>query len=192
MLWPEREQLLVSLVVKVLLESVGRSGTVDPETGIPNGLGLARRLQTSHKAEAEHSMLVVAAVLLAGVDDARKALGYRVGTELLRRVVEDVGQVVSPNTLIARGRRGRTGRRPDSEDSEWSRRETEGDDGHPGGSAPREALAAGDRLADVLVQTISAGRYLIERVEVRLRAHVGLAYGTDSSIDPRSSCAGPR
>ena len=94
--------LLVSLVVKVLLESVGRSGTVDPETGIPNGLGLARRLQTSHKADAEQSMLVVAAVVLAGVDDARKALGYRVGTELLRRVVEDVGQVVSPNTLIAR------------------------------------------------------------------------------------------
>ena len=44
--------LLVSLVVKVLLESIGRSGTVDPETGIPNGLGLARRLQTSHKADA--------------------------------------------------------------------------------------------------------------------------------------------
>ncbi len=94
--------LLVSLVVKVLLESIGRSGTVDPETGIPNGLGLARRLQTSHKADAEHSMLIVAAVVLAGVDDARKALGYRVGTELLRRVVEDLGQVVSPKTLIAR------------------------------------------------------------------------------------------
>ena len=94
--------LLVSLVVKVLLESIGRSGTVDPETGIPNGVGLARRLQTSHKADAEQSMLIVAAVVLAGVDDARKALGYRVGTELLRRVVEDLGQVVSPNTLIAR------------------------------------------------------------------------------------------
>ena len=175
--------LLVSLVVKVLLESIGRSGTVDPETGIPNGLGLARRLQTSHKAEAEHSMLVVAAVLLAGVDDARKALGYRVGTELLRRVVENVGQVVSPNTLIAR-----------VEGDELVVVQTvkltglptapSGDNAELNGPAPREAQAAGDRLADVLVQTISAGRYLIDRVEVRLRAHVGLAYGTDSSIDP--------
>ena len=47
-------------------------------------------------------MLIVAALVLAGVDDARKALGYRVGTELLRRIVEDLGQVVSPHTLIAR------------------------------------------------------------------------------------------
>ena len=34
------------------------------------------------------------------------------------------------------------------------------------------------------MRTVSAGRYLIDRVEVRLRAHVGLAFGTDSSIDP--------
>ena len=34
------------------------------------------------------------------------------------------------------------------------------------------------------MRTVSAGRYLIDRVEVRLRAHVGLAFGTDSSVDP--------
>jgi EAL domain-containing protein (putative c-di-GMP-specific phosphodiesterase class I)/GGDEF domain-containing protein len=177
--------LLVSLVVKVLLESVGRSGTVDPETGIPNGLGLARRLQTSHKAEAEHSMLVVAAVLLAGVDDARKALGYRVGTELLRRVVEDLGQVVSPTTLVAR-----------VEGDELVVVQTvkvasgppvgTGTDTHGDGegSAPPEAQRAGDLLAYELARTVAAGRYLIDRVEVRLRAHVGLAFGTDPSVDP--------
>ena len=175
--------LLVSFVVKVLLESVGRSGTVDPETGIPNGLGLARRLQTSHKAEAEQSMLVVAAVVLAGIDDARKALGYRVGIELLRRVVEDVGQVVSPNTLIARVE-GDELVVVQTVKLQNGRPAAAGDDAHPDGSAPPEVQLAGDRLADALVQTISAGRYLIDRVEVRLRAHVGLTFGIDSSIDP--------
>ena len=188
--------LLVSLVVKVLLESVGRSGTVDPETGIPNGLGLARRLQTSHKAEAEHSMLVVAAVLLAGIDDARKALGYRVGTELLRRVVEDVGQVVSPNTLIARVEgdelvvvqtvKVTSGPLATGGDA------TARDNGQPDGWAPPEAQAAGDRLADVLVQTIGAGRYLIDRVEVRLARMSDWPTGPIRPSIPPSSCAGPR
>ena len=174
--------LLVSLVIKVLLESVGRSGTVDPETGIPNGLGLARRLQTSHKANAEHSMLVVAAVLLAGVDDARKALGYRVGTELLRRVVEDVGQVVAPDTLIAHVEGDELVLVQNVEVGES--RQTRIVNGEQPDAVPPEALLAGDRLAADLVRTISAGRYLINRVEVRLRAHVGLAFGTDPSIDP--------
>jgi EAL domain-containing protein (putative c-di-GMP-specific phosphodiesterase class I)/GGDEF domain-containing protein len=119
-------------------------------------------------------MLVVAAVLLAGVDDARKALGYRVGTELLRRVVEDVGQVVSPNTLISR-----------VEGDELVVVQTVALSGaRHTDDIPPEARLAGDRLAEDLVRTISAGRYLIDRVEVRLRAHVGLAFGIDASVDP--------
>ncbi len=37
---------------------------------------------------------VVATVVLEGIGNAREALGYQVGTELLRRAVEDLGQVL--------------------------------------------------------------------------------------------------
>ena len=73
-------------------------GTVDPETGTPNGLGMVRRLDERDQAIP---MLVVCS-LVRGIDSAREALGYQAGTELLRRAVEDVGQVLPANATIGR------------------------------------------------------------------------------------------
>jgi len=159
-----------SLTVHVLTRSVWRSGSIDPDTGLPNGIGLAHRISSGRRSGVGAPAFIVAAVYLAGVDDARQALGYRVGSELLRRAVEDLGQVVPVDTVITR---------------------VEGDelvvthelgpelahdlDG-PLGEAPESVLAAGRALARNLASAISAGRYLVDRVEVSLRAHVGLVF----------------
>jgi predicted signal transduction protein with EAL and GGDEF domain len=134
---------------------------VDPDTGVPNGFGLAQQM-----AAQERTSFVVAAVALDGIGNAREALGYQVGTELLRRAVEDLGQVLPSESVIGR---------------------VDGDelvvimplDPEDGGTGPTEAPAAvvrrGRALADDLVQAIGAGRYLVGDVEVILRAHVGLS-----------------
>ena len=41
-------------------------------------------------------------IRLEGIADARGALGYEVGTELLKRAVEDLGQVLPAATFIGR------------------------------------------------------------------------------------------
>jgi hypothetical protein len=81
--------LSVSATVRVLMISLWRGGSVDPDTGLPNGVGLAQRL-SSRSGSDGNAAFVMATVQLAGVDDARQALGYQVGTELLRRAVEDL------------------------------------------------------------------------------------------------------
>jgi len=78
----------VAVVAAYLASSARRHGVVDPDTGLPNGFGLARRLA----GRASDSPLVVAVVVLGGLAEVREALGYQVGTELLRRIVEDIGQ----------------------------------------------------------------------------------------------------
>ena len=83
--------------------SVWRSGTVDPDTGLPNGIGLARRFSARDEPGSPRAFFV-ATVHLAGIDDARQALGYRVGIELLRRAVEDLGQVVPARRSSAASR----------------------------------------------------------------------------------------
>ncbi|MGA8680131.1 MAG: hypothetical protein WB592_06585 [Acidimicrobiales bacterium] len=94
--------LSASLTVHVLTRSVSRSGSVDPDTGLPNGIGLAQRISSGRASGRSPAGFVVAAVYLAGVDDARQALGYRVGAELFRRAVEDLGQIVPAATTISR------------------------------------------------------------------------------------------
>ncbi len=83
--------------VVVLGRSARRHDTVDPDTGLPNGFGVAQRL-----ADRGDTAFVVAAVVLDGIGTAREALGYQVGSELLRRAVEDLGQVLPSESLIGR------------------------------------------------------------------------------------------
>ncbi len=144
---------VVPLTVLLLARSARRHDSVDADTGLPNGFGLARRLR-----ERDQTALVVAAVCLGGIGDAREALGYQVGTELLRRAVEDLGQVLPSGALLGR---------------------VEGDElvvalavDPTTAPAPDEA---GRFLADTLVEAISSGRYLVGTIEVSLRAHVGLS-----------------
>ncbi len=184
--------LSVSATVRVLMISLWRGGSVDPDTGLPNGIGLAQRLSAGGGAaggdargratrdRSESSVaFVMATVQLAGVADARQALGYRVGTELLRRAVEDLGQVVPADTVIARVEADELvlTRALSSEDMADSVA-TNGapDDGGGPGGIPTAAVEAGQALARDLVGAIESGRYLVDGVEVLLRAHVGLVF----------------
>ena len=154
--------VLTASVSTLLLSRPGRrGGTVDPDTGLPNGFGLAERME----AISESSGVTVAAVVLDGISGAREALGYPVGSELLRRAVEDLGQGLPADTVIGR---------------------VEGDElvvldpfarnvGAVPASRPADAERRARALAGTLSRSIQSGRYLIAGVEVSMRAHVGLA-----------------
>ena len=143
--------LTSSLTVSMLTGAARRRGTTDPDTGLPNGFGLQDLVD-----RRPHEKLVVAAIALRGVREAREALGYQAGTELLRRAVEDLGQVLPSSARIAR---------------------IDGDDLvviEPLGRRA-DADAAGAQLANTLIAGVGAGRYMIGEIEVALGAHVGLA-----------------
>ncbi|MEZ5259756.1 MAG: EAL domain-containing protein, partial [Ilumatobacteraceae bacterium] len=108
--------------------------------------------------------MAIAAIVLRGLDEAREALGYQVGAELLRRAVEDLGQVMHADALIAR---------------------TDGDElvvAQPiDPSLDVDAVASA--LAAELIDGIGAGRYVVSGIEVSLRAHVGLAIAPDDAVE---------
>ncbi len=155
-----------SLAVWFLTSTAKRKGTFDPDTGLPNGAGLARRVQR----RIEEPMVVVAVTRLEGVLDAREALGHEVGTELLRRAVEDIGQVLPSGAFIGR---------------------VDGDElvviaGVRSPVGPTTELEAHERayeLAGTLNGAVSAGRYLVGEIEVLLRTHIGLAIAPSDGTD---------
>ncbi len=157
--------------VLVLIRSARRHDTVDPDTGLPNGFGLAQQL-----AARDRTTFVVAAVVLDGIGNAREALGYQVGTELLRRAVEDLGQILPSESVIGRVDGDELvvtmALPPPVGETDDSRIEV-----------PVAVVRRGGALADDLVRAVSAGRYLVGDIEVTLRAHVGLSLapwdGTD-------------
>lgn len=191
--------LSVSATVRVLMVSLWRGGSVDPDTGLPNGIGLAQRLSSRARGEGPVAF-VMATVQLAGVDDARQALGYQVGTELLRRAVEDLGQVVPSDTVIARVEADELvlTRALLSEDiAEAVGTNIAEEREVRRGDVPLAAVGAGQALARDLVGAIESGRYLVDGVEVLLRAHVGLVFspwdGTDvAELVRRSSLSARR
>jgi diguanylate cyclase len=153
-----------SFVVALLMRSTRSLGTLDPETGLPNGLGIAQRL--SHRDVA--APLVVVAVVLRGIDSAQEALGFQAGSELLRRAVEDIGQVLPSDAII-----GRIGDElvvvqpvadgslsPDEQRAEL---------------VPERAVEVARSLALTVGRAINAGRYFLDGVEVSLHAHAGLS-----------------
>jgi EAL domain-containing protein (putative c-di-GMP-specific phosphodiesterase class I)/GGDEF domain-containing protein len=152
----------VEAIVLLLARSARRHDTIDPDTGLPNGFGLA--VAVSRRAESQ--TLVVAVIRISGLNDAREALGWVVGTELLRRAVEDLGRVLPQGATIGR---------------------VEGDEivvvlaledvtvDAGGGGRLDDAVHAAGILATDLGQVVNSGRYLVNDVEVGLRAHVGTA-----------------
>jgi len=144
--------------VLFLVRTASRQGSFDPDTGLPNGIGLSRRLGNAQSSRS----FVVAVVRLDGVNDAREALGYEVGTELLRRAVEDLGQVLPPATFIGR---------VDGDELVVTAGLDSGR--HSSQRSHREAEAI--TLAGTLASAIAGGSYLVGDIEVTLRAHVGLA-----------------
>jgi len=161
--------LACASVVRLLTASAWSRGAIDPETGTMNGLGLAARLGGGAGAFGGDEQLVLAVVHLAGLEDARQALGYQIGTELLRRAVEDLGQVVPAGALIARVEA--------DELVVASRCGTGAVAGGAGqGTVPEELVGAGFALSSDLARAIEAGRYLVNGVEVSLSGHVGLVF----------------
>jgi predicted signal transduction protein with EAL and GGDEF domain len=143
------------LAVGLLVQAARRQRATDPETGLLNGSGLADRLRAWTAPAAGSDGAVALAVLrLRGIEDAREALGFRVGTELLRRVVEDVGQVAPSRSLVAR---------IGADEVVVAVR---GDRTSPDSAEVAE-------LARRLASTVAAGCYLVDGVEVALRGHVG-------------------
>jgi EAL domain-containing protein (putative c-di-GMP-specific phosphodiesterase class I)/GGDEF domain-containing protein len=156
--------MTASLTIILLAGTVQRRGGVDPDTGLPNGFGLADRA-----ARRQGKSFVVASVFLKGIGDAREALGYHVGTELLRRAVENLGQVLPADADI--------GRVDGDQLVVIAAVETPAVEGEPEAGEPsrEEADIEARALAELLREAITAGRYLVEDVEVSLRANVGLA-----------------
>jgi EAL domain-containing protein (putative c-di-GMP-specific phosphodiesterase class I) len=169
------------LTVRALVIAVWRRRSIDPEIGVPNGTGLAdqiARLARLVPAEATgESALLMAAVHLAGVDEAREALGYAVGTELLRRSVENLGQVLPPDAVITRvdGDELVVARRVD-----WCEPSDLGADQW---GLPPVVEEKGRALATTLADAIQSGHYFVDRIEVTLRAHVGLAFAPWDQVD---------
>jgi len=133
------------VAVLVVARASRRSGLVDPETGLPNALGLA-----AGSGDRAGRSAVVAAVGLSGVGECREALGHQAAAELLRRAVEHLGRIVPAGARI-----GRVG----------------GDEV----VVVDASGTPGESLARMLVAAISSGRYLVGDLEVSMRAHVGLA-----------------
>ena len=90
--------MTAAMTVALTSASARRKALIDSDTGIPNGYGFADDLV--HRLA--DGPVVVAAVVLGGLDEAREALGHRAATELLRRAVEDLGQVLPGAASIGR------------------------------------------------------------------------------------------
>ena len=131
---------------------------IDSDTGIPNGYGFADEL--AH--QLARGPAVVAAVVLGGLEEAREALGHRAGTELLRRAVEDLGQVLPSAARIGR---------------------VDGDQLMVAQPVADSSEQTAIELAEHLADGIGSGRYLVDGIEVMLRAHVGLAIGPIDGVD---------
>jgi EAL domain-containing protein (putative c-di-GMP-specific phosphodiesterase class I)/GGDEF domain-containing protein len=148
---------------------------VDADTGLPNGFGLAKRLGTGSE-----DCFVVAVVHLGGLSEAREALGYLTGTELLRRAVENIGQVI-PQGIVGRVEGDELvviltlEGEPDADAETGPGVETglavETSAGVETGLGKGTAIA--EVLAGQLISAIAGGRYLVGGIEIALRAHVG-------------------
>jgi EAL domain-containing protein (putative c-di-GMP-specific phosphodiesterase class I)/GGDEF domain-containing protein len=153
-----------SFVVVLLMRSTSSLGTRDPDTGLLNGLGIAQRLAQRDVA----TPLVVIAVVLRGIDSAQEALGFQAGSELLRRAVEDIGQVLPSEAII-----GRIG-----DELVVAQHMPEGtlsaNEQHAE-SVPEGAIGVARSLAQIVGRAINAGRYFVDGVEVALQAHAGLS-----------------
>jgi EAL domain-containing protein (putative c-di-GMP-specific phosphodiesterase class I) len=111
---------------------------------------------------------VVVAVVLRGIDSAQEALGFEAGSELLRRAVEDIGQVLPSDAIIGRIGDELVVAQPVA-DGSLSPDEQRAE------SVPERAVDVARSLALTVGRAINAGRYFLDGVEVSLHAHAGLS-----------------
>ncbi len=145
---------LLSLMTALTARTSRLAGSLDPETGVSNNRGMANML---HR-RVESSDVVVATIHLSGVAEVRDALGHEVSAELIKRAVEDLGQVLPTSARVGRG----------------------ADDDVivlvPNDSARAVHLdvhiAATVRQIEI---AIGSGRYIAGKIEVSLNANVGVS-----------------
>lgn len=145
----------LGIVIAFVNQGARRQGTLDAETGLLNGSGLARHLDSL----PQDLGYVAVGLVIPGISDVRNALGHEVGTDLLRRVVEDLGQVLPLGTRLGR---------------------VAGDDLVAVMSFATETNSLSsseqvDRLASCLLEAVGAGKYHAGAVDLQLRAHAGTA-----------------
>jgi predicted signal transduction protein with EAL and GGDEF domain len=151
-----------ALTVSLTSAAARRKAMIDADTGIPNGYGFAEEVNR----RLGGGPVVVAALVLGGLAEAREALGHRAATELLRRAVEDLGQVVPADARIGR---------------------VDGDElmvvQSLDGAVAADGHDAAVGLARHLADGIGSGRYLFGTIEVMLRPVVGLVVGPADGRD---------
>ncbi len=164
--------MTAAMTIALTSASARRKALIDSDTGIPNGHGFADDL-VDRLADGP---VVVAAVVLGGLDEAREALGHRAATELLRRAVEDLGQVLPGAASIGR---------VDGDQLMVVQTIAASAEGTSdvGEGANLVADTSATDLARHLADGIGSGRYLVDGIEVMLRAHIGLAVGPDDGAD---------
>lgn len=138
------------------------SGSTDPETGVKNIRGMVDQLARRDSADD----VVVATIFLSGVAEVRDALGHDAGSELVRRAVEDLGQVLPSHSVIGRGA---------SDDVLVLLRNDS--------RAKRTTQALVSATVKQIGDAIGVGRYLVGDIEVALTTHVGIAVATESAGD---------
>lgn len=144
----------LGLLMTLAGQAIRRQGTIDPDTGIPNSAGmadLANRL-------ARKLHIAAVGIVIPRIAEVRDALGHEVGTDLLRRVVEDLGQVIPSGVRIGR---------------------VSGDDLVAlAATASEENLQElGLSVSDAIVKGMAAGKYRAKTIDIQLRAHTGVVSG---------------
>jgi diguanylate cyclase len=143
--------LLLGSMIALTVRTSRLAGLIDPDTGLMNARGLEYRVSQRRLGDE----MLIATVHLRGVAEVREALGNQAGTELVRRAVEDLGQVLPTNALVGRS----------------------GDDlivllAHDA----VHARSLDDMTASTVRQIESAlglGRYTVGDIEVALNVHIG-------------------
>ena len=143
--------VLLSAVVSLTARTSRMSGLLDGDTGLANARGLEGRVDDRDRER----VLVIATVHLSGVAEVRDALGHNAGIELVRRAVEDLGQVLPTHARLGRN----------------------GDDIVVVVDADPAVTDAGRLEVATVGQidvAIGSGRYMVGEIEVSLIAHVGV------------------
>jgi predicted signal transduction protein with EAL and GGDEF domain len=152
----------LALPLRLVAAAAGRGTTVDPDTGLPNARGLSQHVASATFPRA----FVMGVICLTGLPEVREALGYEAASGLLRRAVEDLGQVVPAGSVIGR---------VDGDELVVLRPLPEGSADAPPSPLGEEAFACAEETARILRGAITSAPYLVGQLEISLGASVGLA-----------------
>ena len=142
---------VIALTTLVTTRSARAASTIDPDTGVPNSHGMAEHVDAMRAA----GPVMVSVAHLQGVAEVGDALGPHVASELVRRAVEDLGQVLPIGVSI--------GRATDDDVLVVT----------PLGGDALDRRRQCEVVLTSITSAIGAGRYVVGAVEIALNTHVG-------------------